>query len=125
MVVRVPWQSTLSDHSCSDGRAQGGSQRVTCLHQALETICIYHITNPGTPCSIFQTIAKACKRVCYNEDRVGWMKRYDNVCDQTAGRRKKCNSPLAELHVDRVTEDSSDAVARERRKEDQRNDSVC
>ena len=63
VIERVPWQSSLSNHSGCYGWAQGGAKRVERLQKALDPIGVDHIPSPSTPGTILETIAKTGKKV--------------------------------------------------------------
>lgn len=94
------------------------------MQQSQQLVSMSQSPYPGVPCSIHQTISKACKRKNGNDGRIRWVGGNDDVCDDFARRCEKSNSTAAKEKVQAVTEKRSYRVTGERREKDQRSDGV-
>jgi len=85
---------------------------------------IDHVTNPGVPSGILQTVTKTSKNKHNRDNRIGRVHTYGHICDSFATWSNGGYSNLAKLHMNPVVQQCSGCISKEGGKEDQRNHGV-
>src|SRR6187402_1840408 len=111
IIKAVPLKITLSNHGCSNQRTDCCPQSICSMQEAKHLISVFHISDPGIPSTVLQTISKSCQHENNGKNCIRWMDTSNNISNNLAGWGNDGDSKLAEAHVNLVVQQGGSTVA--------------